>query len=46
LEGLFSSPGDPPWYTFTAPISINKELSFVIDSLVGIYFSVKSLREI
>lgn len=46
LGGLFASPGDPPWYTFTVPISIIKELSFVIDSLVGIYFSVKSFREI
>ncbi len=45
LGGLFASPGDPPWYTFTNPISIVKELSFVIDSLVGIYFSVKSFGE-
>lgn len=46
LGGLFASPGDPAWYTFTVPISIIKELSFVIDSLVGIYFSVKSFGEI
>jgi len=45
LGGLFASPGDPPWYTFTVPISIVKELSFVVDSLVGIYFSIKSLGE-
>jgi len=24
LVGLFASPGDPPWYTFTNPISIVK----------------------
>ena len=46
LAGLFASPGDPPWYTFTNPISIVKELSFVIDSLAGIYFSFKSFREL
>lgn len=46
LGGLFGSPGDPPWYTFTVPISIVKELSFVIDSLIGIYFSAKSFMEI
>lgn len=46
LGGLFASPGDPPWYTFTVPISIVKELSFVIDSLIGIYFSFKSFVEI
>ncbi len=46
LVGLFASPGDPPWYTFTNPISIVKELSFAIDSLVGIYFSAKSFAEI
>jgi len=46
LGGLFASLGDPAWYTFTVPISIIKELSFVIDSLVGIYFSVKSFGEI
>jgi len=46
LGGLFASPGDPPWYTFTVPISIVKEVSFVIDSLVGIYFSAKSFMEI
>lgn len=45
LAGLFASPGDPPWYTFTNPISIVKELSFVIDSLAGIYFSYKSYKE-
>ncbi len=45
LGGLFASPGDPPWYTFTVPISIVKELSFVIDSLFGIYFSIKSYSE-
>ena len=46
LFGLFASPGSPPWYTFTNPISIVKELSFVIDSIAGVYFSYKSLREI
>lgn len=45
LIGLFASPGTPPWYTFTNPISIIKELSFVLDALFGIYFSYKSLRE-
>ncbi len=46
LTGLFASPGDPPWYTFTNPISIIKEFLFVIDSLAGIYFSFKSFREL
>jgi len=46
LGGLFASPGNPPWYTFTNPISIVKELSFVIDSLAGIYFSYKSYKEV
>ena len=46
LAGLFASPGDPPWYTFTNPISIVKQLSFIIDSLAGIYFSFKSFREL
>jgi hypothetical protein len=44
--GLVASPGNPAWYTFTNPISIVKEFSFVIDSLMGIYFSVKSFAEI
>jgi len=46
LGGLFASPGNPPWYTFTNPISIVKELSFVVDSLAGIYFSYKSYKEL
>jgi uncharacterized membrane protein len=46
FAGLFASPGDPPWYTFTNPKSIVKELLFVIDSLAGVYFSFKSFREI
>lgn len=46
LFGLFASPGNPPGYTFVNPISITKELSFVIDSIAGIYFSYKSFREI
>lgn len=46
LFGLFVSPGNPPWYTFANPISIIKELSFVIASIAGIWFSYKSLREI
>ncbi len=46
LIGLFASPGNPPWYSFTNPRSIVKELSFVMDSLVGIYFSVKSYTEL
>lgn len=46
LFGLFASPGNPPWYTFTNPISIIKETSFVIVSIAGIWFSYKSLREI
>ena len=46
LIGLFASPGNPPWYTFTNPISIVKELSFVIDSLFGLYFSAKVFREL
>lgn len=25
LVGLFASPGNPPWYSFTNPISIAKE---------------------
>lgn len=45
LVGLFASPGNPPWYSFTNPISIVKELLFVIDSVFGIYFSAKVLRE-
>ena len=46
LLGLFASPGNPPWYTFANPISIIKELSFVIASIAGIWFSYRSLREI
>lgn len=46
LAGLFASPSNPSWYTFTNPISIVKELSFVIDSIAGVFFSYKSLREI
>lgn len=46
LGGLFASPGNPPWYTFTNPISIVKELSFVIDAIAGIYFSYRSHGEL
>jgi len=46
LFGLFASPGNPAWYTFVNPISIVKELAFVIASIAGIYFSFKSFREI
>ena len=46
LGGLFASPGDPLWYTFTNPISIVKELSFVIDAIAGIYFSYRSHGEL
>ena len=46
LTGLFASPGSPAWYTFTNPRNVVKELLFVIDSLVGLYFSFKSFREI
>lgn len=46
LGGLFASPGNPPWYTFTNPISIVKELSFVMDAIAGIYFSYRSHGEL
>ena len=45
LVGLFASPGDPEWYTFTNPISVIKQLLFIIDSITGIYFSLKSFQE-
>ena len=46
LIGLFAAPGNPPWYTFTNPVSIVKELSFVLVGLACIYFSYKSYREL
>ena len=46
LFGLFASPGNPQWYTFANPISIIKELSFVIASIAGVWFSYRSLSEI
>lgn len=46
LIGLFASPGNPAWYTFTNPISIVKETTFVIDSILGIFFSYKSYKEL
>ncbi|MCP8311084.1 MAG: hypothetical protein L6N94_06270 [Candidatus Methylarchaceae archaeon HK01M] len=46
LDGLFASPGDPPWYTFTNAISIVKELPFVLDAIACVYFSYKSYREV
>jgi hypothetical protein len=39
LAGLFASPGDPPWYTFSNPVSVVKELIFVVDVFFGVYFS-------
>ena len=45
LIGLFASPGDPPWYTFTNPISVIKEMMFVLDSIAGIYFSYKAYSD-
>ena len=41
LAGLFASPGDPPWYTFSNPVSVVKELIFVVDVFLGVYFSLK-----
>jgi hypothetical protein len=40
LAGLFASPGNPPWYTFSNPVSVVKELIFVVDVFVGVYFSL------
>jgi hypothetical protein len=40
LAGLFASPGNPPWYTFSNPISVVKELIFVVDVFLGVYFSL------
>ena len=40
LAGLFASPGDPPWYTFSNPVSVVKELIFVVDVFFGVYFSL------
>lgn len=40
LAGLFASPGDPPWYTFSNPVSVVKELIFVADVFLGVYFSL------
>lgn len=45
LFGLFASPGNPAWYTFVNPVSIVKELTFVINSIFGIYFSYRSFIE-
>jgi len=44
LITLVASPGTPPWYTFTNPVSVVKELLFVLDTLACIYFSYKSYR--
>lgn len=44
LVGLSASPGDPPWYTFTNPVSVVKELIFVIDVLFGVYFSFNCFK--
>jgi hypothetical protein len=41
LTGLFASPGDPPWYTFSNAVSVVKELIFVLDVFLGVYFSLK-----
>ena len=41
LAGLFASPGNPPWYTFSNPVSVVKELIFVVDVFLGVYFSLK-----
>jgi hypothetical protein len=46
LIGLFASPGNPPWYNFSNPISVVKESSFVLDGLACIYFSYKSYKEL
>lgn len=46
LIALVASPGNPPWYTFTNPISIVKQFSFMLDGLACIYFSYKSYREL
>jgi uncharacterized membrane protein len=46
LIGLFASPGNPPWYSFSNPISVVKEGSFVLDGLACIYFSYKSYKEL
>jgi hypothetical protein len=40
LAGLVASPGDPPWYTFSNPVSVAKELLFVVDVFLGVYFSL------
>jgi hypothetical protein len=40
LGGLFASPGNPPWYTFSNPVSVVKELIFVVDVFLGVYFSL------
>ena len=39
LVGLFASPGDPAWYTFVNPVSVVKEMLFVVDVIFGVYFS-------
>lgn len=41
LVGLFASPGDPPWYTFSNIVSVFKELIFVVDVFLGVFFSLK-----
>ena len=35
LVGLIASPGDPPWYTFSSPVSVVKEFIFVVDVFFG-----------
>lgn len=43
--GLFAGRGNPPWYTFVNPISIIKDLLFVLISIAGVYFSYTSFIE-
>lgn len=40
LAGLFASPGNPPWYTLSNPVSVVKESIFVVDVFLGVYFSL------
>jgi hypothetical protein len=40
LAGLFASPSDPPWYTFSNSVSVVKEPIFVVDVFLGVYFSL------
>ena len=46
LSALIVAPGNPPWYTFTNPISIVKQFSFILVGLACLYFSYKSYREL